>query len=414
MKTLGLVLASLLFILSNNQLIGQPVWHTQDCPIEENLVSVSFYDTLNGWVVSENGVVLRTHDGGKNWEIQNELDNLFATKVFFINEDIGWISGYSEERGHGRLLYTDDEGENWTSFVDSTKILFNDVFFIDENTGWAAGYDIEEDTINYIMLTEDGGNTWKRQMENMFLNGAMLNISFRDSQDGNICGTGGFFVGTSDKGEHWWLSIFHWEIDLKDLCNAGDKYGCMVGSGGKVYFTKDKWSNSTDYDLPFDDTLRAISGLDNLKFWAVGDNGSIVYMAYSPIMYMLFTTDQSVDTLGRLNDVVAIDDNHVWAVGETGAILHFGIKSAAEPIGLIDLSESAYRVFPNPTENLLTIESDYFGIGDAVLYNMEGKPVYTVKLSFPGFIDISRLSSGMYILELRNEHAVVYDLIMKK
>ncbi len=414
MKTLQLVFTALSFFLWNISITAQPVWHLQDCPIDEELISVSFIDTLNGWVISENGVVLRTHDGGKNWEIQNELTNLFATKIFFINENIGWISGYRSDREYGRLLYTNDSGENWTSRVDSNRILYNDVFFANENIGWAAGYHNLDDTINYIMVTEDGGNHWKRQMEDHFLSGAMLNISFRDSLDGNICGTGGFFLLTSDMGEHWWMSIFPWGIDLKDVYNAGDRYGCMVGSGGLVYFTKDKWANSTDYELPFDDTLRAISGLENLKFWAVGDNGSIVYMAYSPILYMLITSDQSVDTLGRLNDVVAIDDNHVWAVGETGTILHFGIKSTGEPIGLKDLPELAYAVFPNPTENWLFIEGNFFGFGEAAFFNMEGKLVYKVKLSIPGSLDISQLKSGMYIMELRNDQNNFYDLIIKK
>lgn len=393
---------------------GQLTWQKQICPLSSNLISVSFANTLNGWVISETGEVLNTSNGGKDWELQNELSDLHATKIFFLTQNKGWITGYSFDKNRGRLLYTDDSGENWHYRCDSLKILFNDVFFINENRGWVAGFDKSGDTVNYIMFSDDGGESWKRQMDNHFLNGAMLNISFRDSVNGNICGSGGFFVLTSDKGDHWWLSIYNWQIDLTDIANVGEKYGCMVGSGGKAYITKDSWTNTTAYDLPVDDTLRAITGLNNLKFWAVGDNGAIVSMVYSPILFLLVTNNQSIENTGRLNDVTAVDDKNVWAVGESGTILHFGIENREEPIGLSEKQMHEFTIYPNPAGNWLEISGSPAEQCEVNIYKPDGTIMITKTISVPGSIEIECLDDGTYILELRINQVLYHKLMMKQ
>ncbi|MBN2484628.1 MAG: T9SS type A sorting domain-containing protein [Bacteroidales bacterium] len=394
--------------------LGQPAWYGQNSPVNADLVSVSFTDTMHGWILGKNGEVLITQNGGDNWELATTVTNFKATKIFFLNENYGWITGFSADGSYGRALFSENSGYNWIEKIDSLSIYFNDVFFIDENHGWIVGYDTLSDTTNYIIYTSDAGLKWERQMTNMFLAGAMRNVHFRDANHGNIYGTGRFFLLTSDGGQHWWLSIYNWQIDLMGIYNAGDKYGCMVGSGGKVYITKDNWVNSVSYELPFSDTLRAISGLEKLKYWAVGDNGSIVQMAYVPAMYLLIINDQSYSTFNRLNDVSAVCDSNVWAVGDNGTILHFGMQQPVNPIVIKDIVQDFFTVYPNPSGNYVIIDQKHSNNFKASIINDNGTKLSDLIVEPGNKIAIGHLQPGTYFLKIYNNTECHTSIIIKK
>lgn len=98
------------------------------------LRDIYFKDLQKGWVVSSDGYILRTFDGGSTWEVQNGSPYPFALKkICFANAYKGFIIGAS-----GHLLGTLDGGENWTQLTPSLSGDIQDIVFDHNGTGWMA------------------------------------------------------------------------------------------------------------------------------------------------------------------------------------------------------------------------------------------------------------------------------------
>ena len=70
-------------------------WEMQVGPSNDGLNSIYFADTNNGTIVGISGNILITTNGGINWFNQsNRITSEILTSTFFINESIGWVTGY--------------------------------------------------------------------------------------------------------------------------------------------------------------------------------------------------------------------------------------------------------------------------------------------------------------------------------
>ena len=69
-----LILVSSLFIFSNTN--AQWFWQNP-LPQGNPLTSICFTDANTGWAVGTGGTIMKTTDGGSNWENQNRYDRFF-------------------------------------------------------------------------------------------------------------------------------------------------------------------------------------------------------------------------------------------------------------------------------------------------------------------------------------------------
>lgn len=113
-----------------------------------------FVDSMNGWIVSDDGFIMHTNDGGKNWSNQR-LDEMSASKVYFVNPDTGWCLAYREQ--NNAVFHTKDGGETWNRQELPVNAYLSDFDFCDNNSGWIVGGS------GLILHTSDGGNTWIKQ-----------------------------------------------------------------------------------------------------------------------------------------------------------------------------------------------------------------------------------------------------------
>ena len=61
--------------------------------VASGLNGIHFIDTRNGWAVGSNGLILRTRDGGENWEEQESPENAWLMSVLFSESKTGLGSG---------------------------------------------------------------------------------------------------------------------------------------------------------------------------------------------------------------------------------------------------------------------------------------------------------------------------------
>lgn len=101
----------------------------------KNINSFYFNNSLNGHAVGNNGLVLKTTDGGESWSSQTLInDTTFFNEVYFINDDLGYALGRYAFGGFSRSTWiTSDAGQNWSEYPYS----FSSISFANDSLGYA-------------------------------------------------------------------------------------------------------------------------------------------------------------------------------------------------------------------------------------------------------------------------------------
>ena len=120
-KIFLLLLATILLQVS----IYSQEWFIQNSSVTtSDLHSVDFVDENIGWAAGTAGLIIRTTNGGLNWQNQSVQPNYYLESVYFVNENLGWTVG-----NDGVILKTTNGGVN---FIDDGDEVIND-FFLSQN-----------------------------------------------------------------------------------------------------------------------------------------------------------------------------------------------------------------------------------------------------------------------------------------
>jgi len=87
-----------------------------------------------GWVVGDNGTILKTTNGGDTWVAQTSGTTANLLAVHFVNANRGWVVGDG-----GVILTTSNGGATWTPEASGVTTNLRRVFFVNETTGFAVG-----------------------------------------------------------------------------------------------------------------------------------------------------------------------------------------------------------------------------------------------------------------------------------
>jgi len=155
-----------------------------------------------GWITGDQGKILYTENGGKNWK---EAD-LMAEKegrtvgrlnnVFFANDSLGWVVGEN-----GNILLSRDGGIHWRA---ATQVPghqnVNSIFFTANLRFGVAACDNAQ-----IWISQDTGRTW---IVNNNIGGQQDHrmLDARISSDGKhlvVCGKYGSLVHSDNGGTHF-------------------------------------------------------------------------------------------------------------------------------------------------------------------------------------------------------------------
>jgi len=108
---------------------------------EQHPVMAAFLDTNTGWLIYDDGYLVKTTDGGRSWcelvrlkETWPEGQNIFFKEIYFDSLTHGW--GLN---GSGFIYEIEDCGKTWIR--TNTDIRFEDMYFLDANHGWVVSRD---------------------------------------------------------------------------------------------------------------------------------------------------------------------------------------------------------------------------------------------------------------------------------
>ncbi|MFN8545754.1 MAG: YCF48-related protein [Candidatus Binatia bacterium] len=296
-------------------------------------------------VVGYGGKVLRTSDGGRNWEAGNSgvEDGLFAVKM--VDDHSGWIVGQD-----GLILHTSDGGKTWERQESHASVQEKDavpqpiylfaVEAVDAQHAWAVG------DRSMLVSTADGGKTWRARkvVAEAGADGAdsivatdpvLYDVKFLDEKRGWIVGEFGKILLTTDGGETWreqqktlmeGTSIFD-PLDLPTLFGLDVKSAdaaVAVGLEGHIARTVDggqRWgfdAIDVDKNVPLVDPIFDVFEVAGGSGWAVGAAGEVMRRDPGETAWKRAKLGQ--DVLTWLRAVSFADPQRGWMVGGYGLI----------------------------------------------------------------------------------------------
>jgi photosystem II stability/assembly factor-like uncharacterized protein len=185
--------------------------------------------------------------------------------------------------GASDILVTEDGGTTWRP-QRHISVSIKDLCFTDPRTGWAAAYG------GAIYATTDAGVTWSAQRTGvetpggkgpLFVVGA---IHFANSRKGwaacrEVDGTAGVVLGTEDGGATWAKLFTSNAETFRDLFFVGETEGwATLGASQYVYHTTDGGKQWEAEQIQFDQkpSLYRLGAADPLRAWAVGGGAIFV------------------------------------------------------------------------------------------------------------------------------------------
>ena len=388
---------------------------------------MEFTDSLNGYIVAGNYVLMTTNSGSE-WTI---TDSLFAnlSEIEFLDRNTGFICG-------GNLYKTTNSGEDW-KFVNLPMfgISENDMDVISEDTIWLTNRGALD---GGIFLTTNGGASWTRK----YYAGGFENpekIYFANSTLGFAERATNNYLRTSNGGETWQIinGPFIWFNDIKFIDSlTGYKANgyIMKTTDGGLTWKQQTLPQDSNFFVP--DAVRFSWINDTL--WAVGANVFVesskqVVNSFETRGIVFLTTNDGANWGYQIPDKgfgisryrfvdfesgkkgwaynsLANDDNSAGVYTSTGG------NDTTIYVGIINYTQStaqSFRLitnFPNPFNPTTTIKFELKSNSqtDISVYDVSGRLTAVIVSEelragvYETVFDGSALSSGIYFCVMQS------------
>ncbi len=368
--------------------------------------SVFFGDT--GIVIAGDGIFYHTKDCFQTWYLDSSFIGINPDAIAFATREIGYIASAQVQGG---LLKSLDGGASWNSLGTgplSGKEIGDFLQFVNVDTAYAA---FKWDPA--VRTTYDSGYNWSYQTLDLNLCQRIFNLQFTNSSTGYILcndvnlGVPGYgnmsIFKTIDYGKHWsnfsspspkGFGYLYFADDTTAFLTAR---GCILKSvNGAQNFDTVMTSNNLG-----DDYFRAITAVS----FANRDTGYVAYRA------SVYKTCNAGNTWFRTNFAFADTDinnsiNFIKAVTGDKAIVgcnRGNIYKTATGGGVWSgvkvVEQNDFILSPNPTNDLLTIETGTSKDLKASIYSVDGRLLKSnIALQQKTQLDVSFLTPGIYFL----------------
>ena len=403
---------------------SQPAWIEQQTgySINHSVECVHFFNAQTGILGGGFGTFARTTNGGINWIHINNNENNHYESIFFINSNIGWISGgfYNSSFTIELVRKTTNGGITWDSAYFDSDARVWDIQFINETTGFMAG--------KYLKKTINGGLNWFviDNTNDVFINHSIFFINTMTGWASKYYGDiySGISVSkilkTSDGGQNWITQIIdssNSNNSFNDIQFLNENTGYVAKTtlgvmktinGGQNWFAV--FSNSSGYKLFFINENTGWVGIWNyiLKTTNAGANWLSEFL-YQGCYFrgMFFMNELTGWTSGMTN--ISQPKLYKTTNGGTSAIIKYSEN--------VPSNYSLSQNYPNPfnptTKIRFEIPNDLSFLRkqesskvSLVVYDILGKEITTLvnEQLKPGTYEVtfdgSNLSSGIYFYQL--------------
>jgi photosystem II stability/assembly factor-like uncharacterized protein len=199
-------------------------------------------------------------DDGKSWKQVPSPVNVMLTRVRFLDEKQGWITGYD-----ATILHTADGGDSWqVQHYDAEARQLYDILMFDARNGIAVG-----GYASYL-TTSDGGANWTPREFPLTGPGLHFNTIIRLG-DGTlfIAGEKSLMAWSSDQGATWQMLNSPYHGSFFGAVPLGTRGVLVYGLRGHVFVSLDVTAAARQDPATFDPPSRELVE-DPLKVAAMG------------------------------------------------------------------------------------------------------------------------------------------------
>lgn len=339
----------ILIILNVSDLYSQSGWFHQKTGTQNRLSNVFFLNENTGWAAGDSGTIIRTVNGGADWDLQISNTNIALEKIAFTDSLNGTAIGtYYEynpwcfdfiirlttsdggntwiiaEQGYSTMLMdfsysenvffasfegTDcwqtigavskstDSGLNWTSVNQGFGgYAYKSAHFINTHTGWALGYKATDFGLRvyHLIKTTSGGADWDYIRQDTGYN----YLSYWGSKIRFINQNTGYLMGnnyrnlkkTTDGGYTWYQTDSNITSGKSDYCFINPDTGWIIG-GGTIIRTNDGGNSWSSQNSGVTGGLHSIFFVNENVGFIAGNNG-LMLKTYTGGLTNLNTAEQ--------------------------------------------------------------------------------------------------------------------------
>ncbi len=432
MQKIKFAAALVILILFTHQSYSQ--WFQQSSGVTSQLYSVFFVNQTTGFIAADSGKVLRTTNGGTNWNVSVPIgDTVTYRSVYFVDANTGYIAGrylvlQPNIIAEPKIIKTTNGGLSWTSVINDSGYTLWPISFINANTGFAGG-GLFEVGANTLVETTNGGAGWQKSTLG---NGYLIYVGFRDANTGFITANAGITYRTTNTGINWTpLTTFPVYYILSAafmdantwFAVGGNSIGIDSASG--IFRTSDGGSTWNSVFTDRGGMINDVKFVNANTGFAIGSFD--ITTAVGPLPGRILKTTNSglnwyADTvfanLTRLISLSFTDQNIGYAVGGNGVILK--TITGGNPNAINQISSEVPKTFylsqnyPNPFNPSTKIKFalpqsaftkvsifDVLGKETVVLVNGELKPgSYEINWNadnFPSGVYFYKIVSGDFV-----------------
>lgn len=193
-------------VYSDNQ--GES-WLQAPVPVRQMLTAVDFVDDKHGWAVGHDSLIVHTNDGGETWTVQYrdpEIDVPDDEGFGFLEKPLMDVWFRDTQTGlavgaYGLMLRTDDGGQNWedVSFdVDNEDgFHYNAITEVRDTGLFLVG------EMGTMYRSHDFGDTWET-LEDLPYDGSWFGVAGTGQANGVVAwGLRGNLFRSNDFGDSW-------------------------------------------------------------------------------------------------------------------------------------------------------------------------------------------------------------------
>ncbi len=177
---------------------GGENWDRQPTSTDRNLMDIAAWNPQRAVVVGNKSVVLRTENGGNSWRTVTDIPkSKISNKLYRVRiapDGSAWVVG---ERS--TILRSDDGGKTWRRMAEEGRTSWYGIAF-PSNTPDAVVSDFRKHICRRL-----NGETWSWHSESPPLEQSLKSVDFRDPSLGVAVGLNGRVLRTSDGGRTWEL-----------------------------------------------------------------------------------------------------------------------------------------------------------------------------------------------------------------
>lgn len=402
MRKLKNLIFSLLFILMGLQEISysQSIWVTKflDNINGNELRKIQFVNDLTGYAVGGGGTVIKTTNGGTNWNVINVGLSGYIPCLYFVNGSTGYL-GTSQQV----IKKTIDGGDTWTTQSLPTTSYIADINFINDQTGFVSSNGRQ------IFKTTNGGINWNNIAP---VSTPWGEIQFINSNTGWVISDYDLYKTTN--GGANWISILHnfgMQIGyFQDYFFLNETTGWVTIPNGIAKTTNagDTWNfKVTPIQNP-----TSVTFIDENRGWVAGHSGTTGVIMATANSGTSWTTQHSVPN-NSYWDISFANINTGWACGvnivtntTTGGLVFTNTVSSSVPERF-----SLKQNYPNPFNPSTKISFDIKSATFASLkvFDMTGKEVKSLVNenigagSYEINFNASELNTGVYFYTLKTD-----------